>query len=50
LVIWQFRRQSPAAAAMSDSPPAKKQAAAGRERFRSHEEEQLMRLKLQSAR
>lgn len=50
LVLWQFRRASPAGAAKDDSPQSPKHAASGRDRFRSHEEQQLMRLKLQSAR
>ena len=49
LVIWQFRARSPRGAATA-APPKKNDAAVRRERFRSHEEEQLMRLKLQSAR
>jgi uncharacterized protein involved in exopolysaccharide biosynthesis len=49
LVIWQFRVRSPGTAATA-APRTIKAAAVRRERFRSHEEAQLMRLKLQSAR
>ena len=50
LVMWQIRRQSPSDTTKVHAPRSKKPAARVRERFRSHEEEQLMRLKLQSAR
>ena len=49
LVIWQFRNRAPEIA-IPDAAPAKEEPPIRRERFRSHEEEQLMRLKLQSAR
>lgn len=49
LVLWQFRTGTLESAATADAP-AGNELQSPRKRFRSHEEEQLMRLKLQSAR
>jgi uncharacterized protein involved in exopolysaccharide biosynthesis len=49
LVIWQFRARWPGAK-VTARVRVKNDAKPRRERFRSHEEQQLMRLKLQSAR
>lgn len=49
LVIWQLRLRSAGARATA-APRSNTDASVRRDRFRSHEEEQLMRLKLQSAR
>jgi hypothetical protein len=48
LVIWQFRAQLPRATSRVRAPAQNR--AAVRERYRSREEQQLLRLKLQSAR